>query len=80
MTSHTDLTTLSSQFPTVPDPAQGSVPIGTPLTYSDLLTNEDLATIGQLAAELLDDPIALQHLCDHIYTLLQHDLARQQSR
>ena len=79
MTSHTDLTTLTSQFPSVPNLAQGSAPIGTPLSHNDVLTNEDLAAIGQLAADLLDDPVALQHLCDHVYTLLQQDLARQRT-
>jgi hypothetical protein len=80
MTSHTDLTILTSQFPSVPNPAQGSTPIGTPLSRYEVLTNEDLAAIGRIAAELLDDPIALQHFCDHIYTLLQQDLDLQRSR
>ncbi|MBD2426175.1 hypothetical protein [Phormidium sp. FACHB-1136] len=80
MANHQNLTDLTSQFPTVPNPAQGSTPIGTPLLHTDALTNEDRATISQLAAEILDDPIALQHLCDHIYTLLQTDLFRQRTR
>lgn len=79
MTKHTDLTTLPDGFPTVPDLAQRSAPIGTPLSLSDILTDEDRVTIGQLAADLLDDPVALQHLCDHVYTLLQQDLARQRT-
>lgn len=77
MTSHTGLTALTSQFSTVPDLTQRSAPIGAPISHSDTLTNEDLAAIGQLAAELLNDPIALQHLCDHVYLLLKEDLTRQ---
>lgn len=80
MANHQSLTDLTSQFPTVPNPAQGANPIGSPIAYSDALTNENIAAISQLAAELLDDPIALQHLCDRIYTLIQQDLSQQLNR
>ena len=69
MKNYQNLTNFTSQFPTVPNSTQGSAPIGTPLVHADALTNADLATISQLAAELLGDPIALQILCDHIYSL-----------
>lgn len=75
-----DLSTLTSQFPTVPRPSQGPPSIGSPLAHCDTLSHEDRVTIEQLAAELLDDPIALQHLCDHIYALIQQDLAHQRTR
>ncbi|MFH7242450.1 MAG: hypothetical protein ACHWZW_06320 [Spirulina sp.] len=80
MPNHYDPTALTSQFPAVPEPTQGSAPIGSPISPSDTLTNKDLAAIGQIAAELLNDPIALQHLCDRVYALLKQDLSRQQSR
>ena len=75
-----DLTTLTSQFPTVPSPSQGTIPIGSPMVYRDTLDHEDRVTIEQIAADLLDDPMALQYLCDHVYALMQQDLSAQHTR
>lgn len=79
MTKSHDLTTLSDDFSAVHPPPQGTAPIGTPIPNHDILTQADMATISQLAAELLDDPMALQQLCDHIHTLLIQDLSRQRT-
>ncbi|MGG6296337.1 hypothetical protein ACQ4M4_18255 [Leptolyngbya sp. AN02str] len=34
----------------------------------------------QIAAEILQDPVAMQYLCDRVYTLLQQDIQRQRER
>lgn len=80
MTDHTPLTTLTDTYPSIPNLAQSATPLGTPLPYSDSLTTEESDLLSQLAADFLDDPIALQYLCDHIHALFLKDLAHQRSR
>lgn len=41
---------------------------------------EDQQALLQLAADILQDPLAVQALCDRIYTLLQQDLQHQRER
>jgi hypothetical protein len=80
MATHLDRTTLTDSFSILPDLIHGTVPTGSSLFSQDHLTHEDRTVIEQLAAELLEDPIALQHFCDHIYDLLKKDIVSQYNR
>ncbi|MEO0535840.1 MAG: hypothetical protein AAF215_18450 [Cyanobacteria bacterium P01_A01_bin.123] len=43
-------------------------------------SDRDLAAMTRLAAELIDDPIALGQFCDRVYELMRDDLQRQRER
>jgi hypothetical protein len=40
----------------------------------------DLVAMGELAEEILHDPLAIQELCDRVYDLMVDDLRMQQTR
>lgn len=43
-------------------------------------SEHDLMAMAQLAADLIDDPIALEQFCDRVYELMRDDLQRQRER
>ncbi|XHX78666.1 MAG: hypothetical protein RBJ76_01670 [Stenomitos frigidus ULC029] len=51
-----------------------------PARFLDLPHAEDLAMLSQLAAQLLQDPLAVKQLSDRVVELLQHDLRLQRER
>lgn len=51
-----------------------------PGRFLDLPHAEDLAMLSQLAAQLLQDPLALQQLSDRVVELLERDLLLQRER
>jgi hypothetical protein len=67
-------------YPLVPPPAIASTDYAAPGRFLDLPPNTDLATLSQLAEQLLQDPLALQQLSDRVLELLHQDLERQQER
>jgi len=60
-------------------PGTGALPIKT-TTLTSLQFPDEQEALLQLASEILQDPLAMQHLCDRVYTLMQQDLQRQQER
>lgn len=51
-----------------------------PVQFGEPSQGTDLDTLAQLAAQLLQDPIAVYHLSDRVFELLQQDLDRQRER
>lgn len=51
-----------------------------PARFSHTLNSEELALVSRLAAQVLDDPIAVQRLCDRVLELMQQDLTLQRDR
>ena len=47
---------------------------------TDQNEGETWQNLSKLAAEIIDDPLALAQLTDRVYTLLQQDLNRQRDR
>jgi hypothetical protein len=60
--------------------AIASTDYAAPARFLDLPQSEDMAMLSQLAAQLLDDPLALQQLSDRVVELLHQDLERQRER
>jgi len=63
-------------FWAVPAPPTASA---VPVQFSEL-SEEELVMRAQLAAAVLDDPLAVQRLSDRVVELLQQDLELQQDR
>ncbi|WOD37068.1 hypothetical protein [Nodosilinea sp. E11] len=47
---------------------------------SRALGSQDIADLSRLADKIFEDPVALRHLCDRVYALMQQDLQRQRER
>lgn len=47
---------------------------------SESLDSQAIADLNRLADEISEDPVALSHLCDRVYALMQQDLQRQRER
>jgi hypothetical protein len=63
-----------------------SLPAVRPASYAataqflELPKSEELADLSQLAAQILDDPLAVRRLSDRVVELLHQDLKLQQER
>lgn len=51
-----------------------------PSQLAHTLDSDELHQLCQLAAEILQDPLAVQRLSDRVMTLMQHDLQLQRER
>lgn len=74
---------LGSEAPSdrmVPTPAISPGEYAAPARFLDLPQSDDLVMLSQLAAQLLQDPLAMQQLSDRVVELLQQDLRRQRER
>ncbi len=81
--STTRLTPLGSEAASdrrVPAPAVSPGAYAAPARFLDLPQPEDLAMLSQLAAQLLEDPLAVKQLSDRVLELLQRDLMLQRER
>jgi hypothetical protein len=79
----TRLTPLSSETPShpfVPPAAVRPAGYAAPAQFLEMAHPEDLAMLSQLAAQLLQDPLAVQQLGDRVVELLQRDLGLQRER
>jgi hypothetical protein len=74
------LTTAVEAPSSLPALAHGAAPLKTTAPLAAAIPPTEADRLNRLAAEILQDPLALQHLCDRVYTLLQQDLHRQQER
>ena len=74
------LTTAVEAPSSLPALAHGAAPLKTTAPLVETPSPTETVLLNRLAAEILQDPLALQHLCDRVYTLLQQDLHRQQER
>jgi len=70
----------ASRDRTVPTPAVIPGAYAAPVRFLDLPQPEDLAMLSQLAAQLLQDPLAVKQLSDRVMELLQRDLKLQRER
>ncbi|MDX2228490.1 MAG: hypothetical protein NW220_02550 [Leptolyngbyaceae cyanobacterium bins.349] len=64
----------------LPLPAIGPGAYACPAQLIEPIQGADLATLAQLAAQVLQDPLKVQQLSDRVFELLQHDLTLQQER
>lgn len=73
---------LGSEAPTQPFFAVTVNPTcyAAPAQFSDTLPSDELEMLYQLAAELLEDPLAVQRLSDRVLELMQQDLTLQRER
>ena len=81
--STTRLTPLGSEAASdrvVPAATVSPGAYATPARFLDLPHAEDLAMLSQLAAQLLQDPLAVKQLSDRVVELLQNDLRLQRER
>ena len=79
----THLTSLGSEAPShqsVPVAAITPAGYAAPARFLELPQPEDLAMLSQLAAQLLQEPLAMQRLSDRVMELLQRDLMLQRER
>lgn len=51
-----------------------------PALGSGALDSQEVADLNRLADKIFEDPVALRHLCDRVYALMQQDLQRQRER
>ena len=63
-----------------PLPAPRPAGYAAPARFLEPAQGADLATLSQLAAQILDDPLAVQRLSDRVVELLHQDLKLQQER
>ena len=81
--STTRLTPLGSEAASdrvVPAATVSPGAYATPARFLDLPHAEELAMLSQLAAQLLQDPLAVKQLSDRVVELLQNDLRLQRER
>lgn len=81
--SMTRLGLLGSEAPSdrvIPTAAVMPGAYAAPARFLALPQAEDLTMLSQLAAQLLQDPLALQQLSDRVVELLQRDLMLQRER
>lgn len=82
-TAHPTSVSLGSEAPIVRSTScSGTSPTAyaAPARFLDLSHAEDLAMLAKLAAQLLQEPLAVQKLSDRVLELLQHDLTLQRER
>lgn len=72
------LNAAKDQATSLPPIQTGESPFKTTVTSTQPLAEQE--ALLQLAAEILQDPLAMQYLCDRVYTLMQQDLQRQRER
>lgn len=51
-----------------------------PARFLDLPDAEELAILSQIAAQLLNDPLAVQQLSDRVVELLQQEIRQERER
>lgn len=71
--------TPSPATPPTSPAGRGGVPVRTHAT-TVACSAEEREALLQLAAEILRNPLAVQNLCDRVYTLMEQDLQRQSER
>lgn len=78
----TRLVALGSEAPRDRVPLPGIHPAGyaSPAQFLEPPDGEDLATLSQLAAQVLQDPLAMRQLGDRVVELMQQDLRLQRER
>lgn len=79
----TRLTLLGSEAPSdrlVPAAAVKPGAYATPARFLNLSHSEEMVMLSQLAAQLLQDPLAMKQFSDRVVELLQQDLRQQRER
>jgi len=83
-----DAASTIDHIPLGSEAASGIVPLASvkpggyaaPAHFLDLPQADELASLSQLAAQVLQDPLAMQRLSDRVLELLQRDLTLQRER
>jgi hypothetical protein len=79
----TDLTptgAAAARDRTIPVAAVQPTAYAVPAQFLEPIQIDDLATLAQVSAQLLEDPIAVYQLSDRVFELLQQDLFLQRER
>lgn len=83
MGSSRSLPSLGSEAPSdryIPLPTSSPGEYTAPVQFLSTTKADELETLCQLAAELLEDPLAVQRLSARVLELLQRDLEQQRER
>ncbi len=71
---------VPSRDRSLPPPAVRPGASATPAQFREPAHGTDMATLAQMAAQLLEDPMAVRQLGDRVFELLQQDLRLQRER
>ena len=63
-----------------PSSQNASTPLPFSVERGKTVTVDELAQYAPLAAQILDDPVAMRRVCDRVFELLCQDLRLQQER